>query len=240
MGPEGQNQRARLERSISTLELRKALKTKVGVPVNELELTFEGQVLLEGVAQPFLFKSADEMEMVVHWKRVDRLESLMTQRNILTINHQGKFDRTLLHFAVLDGEIDLIRRVIEHKDRDPKRDLINVKDVFHDTPVMLASILGYVEIVELLVDRQADLGVQNLCGRTALQMAAEHGHRKCVKTLLQEKCSLGHGPPRKGPLGATNISRGAEYLAELNERHAAQLRIKVYKMSQRKQPGMDF
>jgi len=237
LGPEGQNQRARLDKHVTTTDLRKAIKTKTGVQVNELQLTVEGQLLMEGAAQPFRDKPP-HAELVVHWEKVDRLASLMNQRSLATINSRGKFDRTTLHFAVLDGEVDLCRRIIEHKDRT--QDLLNVRDVFHDTPLMYASILGYIELVELLVDRQADLAYQNLCGRTALQLAAEHGHKKVVKTLLQEDANLGMGPPRLGPMGLTTLSRSAPYLAELNERHQAKHRIKVYKLSKRSLATMDI
>jgi len=237
LGPEGQNQKVRCDKDIDTTELRKAVKIKTGVPVQEMQLSVDGEPLMEGKAQPFLHH-APHAELIVHWVKMDRLESLMAQRNLLTLNSQGKFDRTVLHFAVLDGEVDLCRRIIDHKDRAPE--LLNVRDVFHDTPLMLASILGYVELVDMLVDRQADLGCQNLCGRTALQMAAEHGNKKVVKALLQEDAHLGNGPPRKGPMGVVNITKSATYLAELNERHQATHRIKVYKMSKSKALGFDL
>lgn len=237
LGAEGQDQRIRAEKNINVTDLRKAMKTKVGVKVEELNLTVDEKPLLEAKDQPFLHHAPDA-ELVVHWVRHDRLKQLLEMRGLETINHRGKFERTALHFAVLDGELDLCRKIVDHKQRI--KPLLDFRDVFHDTALMYGSILGYEEIVEMLIDRQAEVGCQNLCGRTALQLAAEHGHKKCVKALLQEKAKLGKAPPRLGPMGAMNISLSAPYLAELNERHQATHRIKVYKESRKAQPGLDF
>lgn len=229
LGPDGEEHRFRVERDINTTNLRKAVKTKVGVPLRELDLRVGGQVLMEGVARPLEGLRGDAL--LVRWERRNRIESLLEYRHLADVNDRGKFDRTLLHFAVLDGDPDICKEIVDRKDL--QQGVINFQDVFRDTPLMLASILGYTEIVETLIDRQAALDHQNLCGRTAVQMAAEHGHRDVVKALLQEGAEEGIGVPVMGPMGRYVVSKRASYLAELNERHAVMQRIRLHRLSKR-------
>lgn len=236
VGPDGEETRVRVERTITTTELRKAVKTRVGIPIKELELKVAGEILQEGVAQPLANLSDDKL--VIYWEQLDRLKSLLAYRKLRDINGIGKFDRSALHFAVLDGDPDLCKDIIFSKDL--KDGTINRRDIFQDSPLMLASILGYLEIVEVLVDRQANVEYQNLCGRTALQMAAEHGHDRVVKALLAEDGNMKDAPPRLGPLGLTNVSKSAPYLARLNQRYMVLHRIKLHKISKQVQPGLDF
>jgi len=44
---------------------------------------------------------------------------------------------------------------------------------------------GHYDILELLLAHRADVGIKRTDGKTALHCAAEHGHAKCVRVLLQ-------------------------------------------------------
>jgi len=238
IGPDGEETRIRVVKGINVTELRKAVKTRTGVPVKELELKVLSKMLNEGVAQPFLGFS--EAELVVHWDQMDRLKSLMIHRALADMNSLGQFDRTVMHFAVIDGDVDLCKDITANKEYDAG--LINFQDVFRDTPLMLAAILGYTEIVEMLIDRQANLECQNLAGRTALQIASEHGHHAVCKALLQEEAMMGPVPVCTGMMGFSTNSKfpSTPYLAELNERMAVRHRIKLHKISKRAADVLGF
>lgn len=60
----------------------------------------------------------------------------------------------------------------------------NVKSVYGDTPLMLASVRGNCQIVKLLLKHGADTGVADEDGKTALTMAQERGHQDVVELLL--------------------------------------------------------
>lgn len=49
---------------------------------------------------------------------------------------------------------------------------------------MLASHLGYEQVARLLIEANADIDKQALCGATALHFAAQQGHNNIVKMLL--------------------------------------------------------
>lgn len=230
IGLGGEETRIRVVKGINVAELRKAVKMRTGVPVKELELRVKGQLLAEGVARPFLGMA--EADLVLQWEQADRMKSLMHFRGLPELNSMGQFDRTLLHFAVIDGDADMCKEIVAHKEYNTS--LINFQDVFRDTPLMLAAILGYTEIVEMLIDRQAKLELQNLGGRTALQMAAEHGHHAACKALLQNNSVSGPVPVTTGMMGFSTCTTypSTPYLAEVNLRAAVQHRIKMHRISQ--------
>merc|ERR1712032_558881 len=112
---DGGEAKIRVIRNITVTELRKAIKTRTGVPVKSLELTVRGKPLYEGVTIPFVDIDDDE-QFVVHWQQGDRLKNLLRHRQLADINGIGKFDRTSLHFAVLDGDPDLCKDIVDSKE----------------------------------------------------------------------------------------------------------------------------
>ncbi len=69
---------------------------------------------------------------------------------------------------------------------------INVKNSKEETPLMLASLLNYADMVKFLTsDRiKADVNIKNLFdGRSALHYASQKGHLTIVKHLVQVKIS---------------------------------------------------
>jgi len=54
-----------------------------------------------------------------------------------------------------------------------------------DTPLMIASDNGHLDIVKLLVERGADVNARDFCGDTALAYAARKDHNKIVKYLIE-------------------------------------------------------
>jgi ankyrin repeat protein len=53
------------------------------------------------------------------------------------------------------------------------------------TPLIIASRMGYLEVMRMLLAKGAKLGVKDKSGRTALTAAAEEGDGPAVKFLLE-------------------------------------------------------
>jgi hypothetical protein len=68
-----------------------------------------------------------------------------------------------------------------------------------ETPLMSASTNGYIDTVQLLATRGADLNRTDSQGHTALHYAAERGHHTVVKFLLD----AGADPSRRDASGYT-------------------------------------
>ncbi len=61
---------------------------------------------------------------------------------------------------------------------------VNLPNHFQNTCLMLAAHMGYEEVARLLIEANADIDRQALCGATALHFSAQQGHNNIVKLLL--------------------------------------------------------
>jgi len=70
---------------------------------------------------------------------------------------------------------------------DGKERVINYKDddTHHRTPLMVACIAGYADIVSLLINCGANLNDVDDEGHTSLMLACDKGHTDCVRLLLE-------------------------------------------------------
>lgn len=186
----GQENKFLLNLQIDTMELRRTLSKYTGVNTRELVFEIDGHEWVEARELPL--KNFDPENQVVMWYVGNRLRRLMKRRHLATINNLDKFERSLIHFAIIDGDFEILREVVADKDFNFR--LINKQDVFGDTPLHHASILGYADIVELMLDKQADPNVQNIYQRTPTMLAAEHGHSHAMKALLRGDASLKPNP----------------------------------------------
>jgi ankyrin repeat protein len=66
----------------------------------------------------------------------------------------------------------------------------NQRNVMGNTGLHHAAANGHEKVVEMLLDRGADLEVKTTRTRTALHKAAEHGHRAVVGVLLQRGANI--------------------------------------------------
>lgn len=64
------------------------------------------------------------------------------------------------------------------------------RDEFDRTPLLWASYVGWVEVVELLRVRDVDIEASDKLGRTALSWASGNGHMAVVKLLLEKGARL--------------------------------------------------
>lgn len=95
---------------------------------------------------------------------------------------------SLLHWAILHGNIKLawILLNLKHKNGKPMVNIHHANKV-GSTALMLASVKGYLFIVQKLLDQGAEVNHRNQAGFTALIFAAEQGHKSVVKELLKSK-----------------------------------------------------
>ena len=62
----------------------------------------------------------------------------------------------------------------------------NVKDKYVETALMWASKEGHKEVVELLIEKGADVNARDNAGWTALMDASYNGHKEIVELLLEK------------------------------------------------------
>lgn len=194
-------------KELTLTELRHFLCGKVGCPFKELHIEIEGKAMWAGREMPLI--EAEERDYRIRWRRVNRVAKLMQSKKIGGINAVSREQgRTVLHFIALNGDTDLFREAVN----DPKadEDLINIRDKLGDTALTIAAITGYVDILATCLEKEADVEAKNLKGRTALLLAAEHGHSDAVQMLLMANAELDPGKGTTCP--------SAMYLAELNQR----------------------
>lgn len=177
-------------KELTLTELRHFLCGKVGCPFKELHIEIEGKPMWAGREMPLI--EAEDRDYRIRWRRVNRVAKLMQSKQIGGINAVSwEQRRTVLHFIALNGDTDLFREAVS----DPKadEDLINVRDKLGDTALTIAAITGYVDILATCLEKEADVEAKNLKGRTALLLAAEHGHSDAVQMLLVANAELDPG-----------------------------------------------
>lgn len=75
-------------------------------------------------------------------------------------------DWTALHFAVYQGNVDIVKTLLKHPDID-----ITIQDSRGNTPVHFAVMFDKVEILELLVDHDPSVqAIKNNDGETCLSL----------------------------------------------------------------------
>eukprot|EP00172_Hildenbrandia_rubra_P001331 Plantae.Rhodophyta-Hildenbrandia_rubra.ctg18715.p1 GENE.Plantae.Rhodophyta-Hildenbrandia_rubra.ctg18715~~Plantae.Rhodophyta-Hildenbrandia_rubra.ctg18715.p1 ORF type:complete len:529 (-),score=62.87 Plantae.Rhodophyta-Hildenbrandia_rubra.ctg18715:19-1605(-) len=116
------------------------------------------------------------------------LSDSLPQNNIID-GFRDNEGHTCLHWAALDGAIDLIRWLL---DREPFNiDVISNGDGQRgQTPLMWASISNRGAVVDLLLQRGAAADVKDERGHTALLHAVQYGHVGICKRLMDTRREL--------------------------------------------------
>ncbi|KAK2743236.1 hypothetical protein FQN57_004925 [Myotisia sp. PD_48] len=92
---------------------------------------------------------------------------------------RSEYGRTVLHLAVLGGNIELVRFLIE------KNAQKGIHDMYGSTPLHLAVWIGRIDIAVLLMDPQVDVNAADGKGRTALHIAVDSKDESLTRALLQ-------------------------------------------------------
>lgn len=91
--------------------------------------------------------------------------------------------------AVEEGDAAQVKQLLEQKS------LVKKRDKNGNTPLMIASSFGYLDIVQELLAHKADVNAVNSWGGTALYVACQQGHIEIVKTLLEAGADVNKGKP---------------------------------------------
>ncbi|MBN2181513.1 MAG: ankyrin repeat domain-containing protein [Sedimentisphaerales bacterium] len=117
----------------------------------------------------------------------------------------GCYGRKPIHKAAYKGDLKKVKKII---DRKPNQ--INVQDVLGKTPLHFASSKGHIEIVEFLLNNDADVDTEMFTGDTPLMIAARYardGKYETIKTLLEHGANVNH----KNEDGRTVLHEAAMY-----------------------------
>lgn len=93
---------------------------------------------------------------------------------------RDEFECTPLFVAAMHNRLHALRMLLQH------RADINVKALFDDsTPLHQGTFYGWNSVVQLLLTQQAETGMQDRHGATALYYAASKGREDLLKLILQ-------------------------------------------------------
>jgi ankyrin repeat protein len=91
--------------------------------------------------------------------------------------------QTPLHSAVVNGNNGWVIELLLDKESGRLAD-VNAADKDGDTPLHIASQLGYDAVAKQLLIHEADVDARNKADKTPLHLASSYGHRAVVKVLL--------------------------------------------------------
>jgi ankyrin repeat protein len=138
--------------------------------------------------------------------------------------HLDAHGQTFLARACAKGEYDIAKQRLQERPED-----INVADYAGNTPLQIAALNGYDDIVRLLVDAGCNLDCVNNDKDTPLLDAVENGHLDVVKILLD----AGVNPRKANAYGQEPIDRVNDELDNADEIRAA-LQEAKQKMGERR------
>ena len=100
----------------------------------------------------------------------------------IDINIKDANNETGIIIATDRNDIVMVKLFLEHG-----ADINITSDKIDNTPIMIASVKGYTDIVQLLIEKSnPDMTILNGYGGTALIPACERGHVDVVKLLLEK------------------------------------------------------
>jgi len=81
--------------------------------------------------------------------------------------------------AIVKGDLDAVRRLLE------QRVVIDSKDRYGQTALMIAATQGHTEVVRLLVEKGAELNTTAKYHLSPLMLAVINGHKEIVRILAE-------------------------------------------------------
>lgn len=147
-------------------------------------LALAGLVLALGACQKEEKKStvlSQEMVKAIVQGNPSEVKTLLDKGETVEATQNGQ---TALHFAAMNGKIDIISILIA---RGAK---IDIQDDQGVTPLMLAASQGKLDAVQTLLAQGAKLETQNKLGENALHIAGAHGKKDIVVALLDRGANI--------------------------------------------------
>ena len=112
------------------------------------------------------------------------IQDLITLGANLDWQIEEEFNYTLFHWATIDGELEIVKMLIDAK-ANP-----NLKNLWGWTALHCAAMYNKVEIARMLIDAGANVNITNKEGWTALHEAARKGHTKIAHMLIDAGTKL--------------------------------------------------
>ncbi len=157
-------------------------------------------IVLYGFISFFGFASAGSYEdffKAIRNDEVKVISNLLSRGfdpNTVSLNAEPAILLCLVH-----GSLQSFEAIVKH----PKTQL-NVRNAHGESPLMLVSLKGHLQLAKLLVSRQADI---NHPGWTPLHYAATGGHVEIIQLLLDESAYI----DAESPNGSTPLMMAARY-----------------------------
>ena len=120
------------------------------------------------------------------------LESTSTKYLKILLNHganadcvrEGDEGRSLLHIAVLNQNLDMIK-VLANVGA-----ISDITDYNEETPLHYCSKRGYLQVAKLLIDNGAQMNIQNKNGLSPLHSSVQKGYKDITELLLQNGANI--------------------------------------------------
>jgi ankyrin repeat protein len=106
----------------------------------------------------------------------------LTQVPDIDINMENKNTENALMMCAFKGNLELVKYLVEDKGAEIEKD--------GWSPLHYAATNGHLQIVEYLVNKEADVDIESPNKTTPLMMAARFGHIQVVKYLLDQEADL--------------------------------------------------
>ncbi|XP_058127922.1 26S proteasome non-ATPase regulatory subunit 10-like [Anopheles ziemanni] len=113
-------------------------------------------------------------------KRQEEIDYILTENSNI-ISQKDENDRFVLHWAALAGKEELCKYILQ---RFPEQR--DAEDDTNATPLVLASVGGFLPTTVLMVKAGADINHRNRGGHSALQYACSKGRLDIANYLLNE------------------------------------------------------
>ncbi|XP_067661852.1 ankyrin repeat and protein kinase domain-containing protein 1-like [Haliotis asinina] len=144
---------------------------------------------------------------------IEVVELLVSKRANLTLD--DRFGMNILHSACLGGDVKVVKYVLSQNILD-----INGRVRCGRTAVMLAAENGHKDVVEMLIDKEADVSLVDETGDNVLHCACRGGHAEVVKYILSKKMvdinSLVHGKKTPTMVAIERQLDVVKYILSLN------------------------
>ena len=133
---------------------------------------------------------------------------------------KDKVGRTPLARACNDGDLDAVKARFAERPED-----LHEQDNAKNTPLQIASIEGWEEVVEFLLSKGAEVNVKNIDGDSPLIDAVENGHIPVIRLLLQKGANArqantkGYEPSELAKKDDDSYEEIRELLNEAKEKH---------------------
>lgn len=110
------------------------------------------------------------------------------------INKKDQEGNSLLHLAVREGNVDIIKYLASEGAN------VNIRNIVDETPLHIAANLGNLDVVIQLISNGADINIKDSIGNTPLHDAVENDQIQIVKYLISQEAEIntqnnGHQSP---------------------------------------------